>query len=112
MRAVTERQFFEQLRDLAHLLGWRIVHFRAARTKWGWETPVAGDGKGYPDTLLVSIAQCRVIWAELKRHGPRAAPLTAEQGDWHRYLHGAGFECYTWTPGQLDEIQRILEARP
>jgi hypothetical protein len=48
----SEASFLEQIIDLAHLFGWRVAHFRAARTFSGWRTPVQGDGKGFPDLVL------------------------------------------------------------
>lgn len=37
--AVTEAQFQAAVVDLARLAGWRVAHFRPARTSHGWATP-------------------------------------------------------------------------
>jgi hypothetical protein len=44
--------------------GWRAAHFRPARTAKGWRTPVAADGAGFPD--LVLVRRTRIVAAELK----------------------------------------------
>lgn len=59
----TEAMFQIEIIELARILGWRVAHFRPAQTRHGWRTPVAADGKGFPDLVLVRE---RVIYAELK----------------------------------------------
>jgi hypothetical protein len=61
---ITESEFLDQVLQYAKLRGWRSAHFRPAKTIDGWRTPVSGDGKGFPDLLLVRGD--RVIVAELK----------------------------------------------
>lgn len=100
-----ERVFQGQVLQLAALLGWRTFHARPAQNKRGdWRTPVAGDGKGYPDLTLVRGA--RIIFAELKTN--RGA-LTQEQKDWLRALRRTSAEVYLWRPRDLDDIHDILQ---
>src|SRR5690606_4527127 len=62
---VTESAFQRQVLALAKMLGWRTAHFRPAMNQRGdWRTPVAGDGKGWPDLVLVKGE--RVLFRELK----------------------------------------------
>jgi hypothetical protein len=105
LRSVTEADWQEQVIALAHALGWRVAHFRPARTAHGWRTPVAGDGAGFPDLLLVRGS--RIIAAELKREGPGHEP-TPEQSAWLDALSGADVECHIWRPGDVDEIAAEL----
>jgi hypothetical protein len=72
-----EEAFQQQVIDLAHLYGWRVAHFRPARTDRGWRTPVAADGAGFPDLVLVRDAE--IIFAELKTDKGR---LRDEQAVW------------------------------
>jgi hypothetical protein len=103
--AITEAQFQDQIIDLAHLYGWKIAHFRAARTKYGWATPVAGDGKGFPDAVLVK-AGLPVIFAEFKRDG---AKLSAEQQAWGELIEDAlGARWFVWRPEDFDFVKEIL----
>lgn len=102
--AMPETQLQTAVIQLARLLGWRSAHFRAARTVYGWRTPVQGDGKGFPDTLL--LREGRLIVAELKSATGR---LTPEQEDWLAAWRAVpGVEVYTWTPDNLEEIAVIL----
>jgi hypothetical protein len=60
---MTEAQFTETVIELAKLRGWRVAHFRPARTSRGWRTPMMGD-VGFPDLVLARKGE--VIFAELK----------------------------------------------
>lgn len=100
---ITEEAFMKQVVQLAQLRGWRVAHFRAARTMKGWRTPGQFQAKGFPDLVLV---RDRVIVAELKRTA-KDEP-SAEQLEWLRAFDGAGVENYLWTPGDWVEIERIL----
>ncbi len=90
--AMTEAELQECVIATAHLFGWRVAHFRAAQTKHGWRTPVAADGKGFPDLVLV---RDRVVFVELKAERGRTSP---EQLDWLAALANAGAEQYVWRP--------------
>lgn len=102
---MTEAAFQQQVIELAQLLGYRVAHFRPARTEQGWRTPVAADGKGFPDLVLVGHG--RVIFAELKSDRGR---LTGDQEVWLYHLAQTPAEAYCWRPTDFDEIQEVLRA--
>lgn len=100
-----EADFQKQVIDLAHLHRWTVAHFRAARTKdGGWITPVAADGKGFPD-LVLAHPTGGVIFAELKSEKGR---LSYDQQAWIEVLDAAGAEAYVWRPDDLDAIHTRL----
>jgi hypothetical protein len=102
---VNEKQFTEQVIDLAHLNGWRVAHFTQVQVRPGvWITPVKADGKGFPDLVLV---RDRVIYAELKV----GTSLRVDQVLWLERLRDAGQETYVWKPRDLDEISAVLSRR-
>jgi hypothetical protein len=88
---MTETELLDVVLECAHLFGWRTAHFRPARTVRGWRTPVAGDGKGFPDLVLV---RDRVLFVELKSATGR---LTTEQQDWLEVLDRVA-EAHVWRP--------------
>ena len=122
---VSEAAFQAQVLHLAALKGWRTAHFRTAMDSRGrHRTPVAGDGKGFPDLVLArvdgwrngqppatepfdpnTIAGGRVIFAELKSDRGRFEP---GQRDWLTALQQAGAEVYVWRPADWDEIVEVL----
>ena len=69
---LTEAQFQKQVIDLAQLWGWRVAHFRPARTATGWRTPVSADGAGFPDLVIAKGGL--LIFAELKTKTGRMSP--------------------------------------
>lgn len=89
----------------ARLHGWMVAHFRPARTEQGWRTPVAADGKGFPDLLMV---RDRVVAAELKSARGR---VTADQGRWLATFEAAGVETHVWRPDDFDEVVEVLGRR-
>ncbi len=99
---MTEAAFQLQVLQLARLCGWRVAHFRPARTAKGWRTAVSGDGKGFPDLVLVRE---RVLFLELKTDSGR---LTAEQAAWQAALQAAGQLALVWRPADWPAIEAIL----
>lgn len=85
--------------DYALLRGWRVAHFRPARTARGWRTPMEGH-PGVPD--LIFARGGRVLLAELKRHGKHPTP---EQRAW---LAALGEHGRLWRPSDWDEIEETL----
>lgn len=102
---VPESAFQAQVIELAHVLGWRVAHFRPARTTHGWRTAVAADGCGFPDLVLV---RDRLVVAELKG---RKGRLTGDQRAWLDALAAAGVETYLWRPEDWAAVCDVLTAR-
>lgn len=100
---ISEEYFFDQVIDLAHILHWRVAHFRPARTKYGWRTAVSANGAGFPDCVFLRE---RVVYAELKSE---KGQLTPEEYEWLTALAEASQEVYLWKPSDFDEIQKVLE---
>jgi hypothetical protein len=90
--------------EVAWLAGWRSLHIRPARRADGsWRTPVAGDGRGWPDLTLVRPP--RLLFVELKSARGKLRP---EQSDWLdvlRLLPGA--EVYLSTPADWDNLVEV-----
>lgn len=104
---MTEAQLQDAVIDCARLLGWRVAHFRPARTERGWRTPVSADGKGFPD--LVMVRGGRLIFAELKQRGKRPS---GEQQAWLDALAMVGdrtVQTFLWTPAHWQD--GVVEAR-
>ena len=51
---VSEKDLQRGIIDLACALGYRVAHFRPVQTSTAWRTPVAADGAGWPDLVLIS----------------------------------------------------------
>lgn len=91
---MTEDELQRAVFDLAKLHHLHVAHFRAAMTAKGrWVTPVAADGKGYPD--LTAVGPGGVIWRELKTDTGR---LSDEQKLWIQRLVEAGADVAVWRP--------------
>lgn len=98
-----EAAFQYQVIDVAHLYGWRVAHFRPAQDSHGrWRTAVQGDGKGFPDLLLVRE---RVIAAELKSDD---GTLSVDQMLWLSAFEAAGIETHVWRPADLPNLPAVL----
>ena len=106
---IKEKDFQKQVIDTARLLGWKVAHFRGVRIqrKNGsvyYQTPVQGDGAGFPDCVLVKDG--RLIFAELKL---AKGKLTEQQGEWLSMLAEVpNVEVYLWKPSEFDKIVEIL----
>lgn len=101
---MTEAELQAAVVQMARTFGWRVAHFRPARTAKGWRTAVGYDGAGFPDLVL---ARDRVVFAELKGDGGRLRP---EQNEWGAVLERAGAEWYVWTPADwmAGDVDRVL----
>ncbi len=100
---MNEAEWQRQVLTLARLYGWRTAHFLPGLNRRGkWRTAVQGDGKGFPDLILVRE---RVIWCELKLEGSRLRP---EQSAWIGALRNAEQEVYLWRPCDAAEVERVL----
>ena len=103
--AVTENELQRAIIEAARLLGWRLCHFRTARTLNGWRTPIEGH-PGFPD--LVLLRPPRLIFAELK--GKRGR-VDFEQATWLNGLNEVpGVEQYLWRPAdwELGTVEEVL----
>lgn len=96
---MSEAQFTSAVIELAQYRGWKVCHFRPARTNRGWRTAIEGD-KGFPD--LVMARDGTVLFAELKIG---KAKLRREQEEWAAQLP----LLFVWTPANLrDDIPAVL----
>jgi hypothetical protein len=89
---MSERQWQQQVIDLARLFHWGYYHTHDSRR----------SNPGFPDLVLWKD---RTIFAELKTNHGR---LTADQRRVIHQLIGAGAEVYVWRPRDLDDVQRVL----
>jgi hypothetical protein len=101
----SEARFQAWLLGRAHELGWRTAHFRTALSAAGRHmTPVAGDGKGFPDTVL--LRGPRLVVAELKA---ARGSLTPEQVEWLAAWKAVpAAEVFTWRPKDRPQIEEVL----
>ena len=94
---MTEKQFMQNVIDLAKILGFAVYHTHDSRRSQG----------GWPD--LVLLKDGRMIAAELKSERGR---VTQEQEAWLDGLgEVAGIESYLWRPGDWDAITTTLQRR-
>src|SRR5262249_33147361 len=96
-------EFTRQVIQLARLHGWRVAHFRPARTVRGWWTAVQGDGVGFPDLVLVRGGT--VLVAELKVGNNRLSP---PQRAWLAAFAAAGIPAHVWRPADWPQVERLL----
>jgi hypothetical protein len=104
---MSEAELQEAVIEAARLFGWKVAHFRPARTERGWRTPVAADGAGFPD-LVLARAGCPLLCVELKSAVGR---VSADQTEWLRVLDQAeGADVRLWRPGNWvsGEIEKAL----
>jgi hypothetical protein len=101
-RPVRERELQATIVDACRVLGYRVAHFRPARTAHGWRTPMTGD-IGFPD--LVCARPGRMLALELKAAGRRLGP---GQAGWLDALHGAMVHAQVVTPAGLDALLALL----
>jgi hypothetical protein len=99
-----EAAFQSVVVEVARLAGWRIAHFRAARTAQGWRTPVTADGAGWPDLVLVRPP--RLVFAELKSQTGQVKPQQTEWLDVLRLLPQV--EVFVWRPSDWDDLVATL----
>jgi len=108
---MSEAELQEAVMAAAQQLGWRRAHFRPAMTKHGWRTPVSGDGKGFPDLLLVKGDRLLVV--ELKAE---KGVVSDEQKEWFAAFNGVPcVEVYLWQPADWlnDTVANVLmKGRP
>lgn len=89
----------------AQQAGWLVGHFPPIKGPAGWRTPVAADGKGFLDLLLL---RDRVLVIEVKGDHDRLRP---DQIKWMAAWRLAGAEVHVctpamWSSGEMEEIIR------
>lgn len=92
--------------EMAQFFGWLVAHFRTSMNARGeYQTAVAGDGKGFPDLVLV---RDRIIFAELK---VGKNTLSFEQVMWRDAIINAGGEWHQWREEEWESglVERILK---
>lgn len=87
---MTEDQLLTAVLDLAKNLGWRSLHIRPPASA---RSTVQGDGKGFPDLLLIRGSE--ILVAELKDATGRVDP---RQRAWLNSFEAAGIHAYVWRP--------------
>lgn len=91
---MTEKQFQQQVMDLAKMYGWEVYHT--------WKS--IHSPAGYPDLCMVKPG--RLLYAELKTE---TGKITQAQQKWIDLLSASGkCEVYVWRPSGWTEIQEIL----
>lgn len=103
-----EGQFQQAVYNLARANDWRVAHFRPVKVQRRdgstyHETPIALDGRGWPDLVLVRGSQCLI--RELKDDHGEAEP---EQLDWLERLGAAGLDVAIWRPSDWHLIEAVL----
>lgn len=93
-----ESQFLQQIRDLAKLTGWETYHTHNSQR----------SEPGFPDLVLGSAVQKRVLFIELKTAVGR---VSKHQQKWLDLLALCGQEAAVWRPADLPEIAKILRGR-
>lgn len=96
---LTEAQFAQAVVELAQWRGWRVVHFRPARTEKGWRTAMTGD-LGFPDLVLARRGV--VLHIELKTMHGR---MGRGQREWAEEI-GATYRL--WRPSDMEQIKAEL----
>lgn len=112
---ISEKQWQQQIKDLARLLGWKTYH--TLRSK--------GSDPGYPDLILArrrkigrlagfqvrwrapapDAHKTRLIAVELKVEGKNPTP---GQLEWLDFFKDIGAETYVWRPSDLEEVKKVL----
>ena len=90
---LTEKQFQQQVVELAKILGWRVYH--PFLSKW--------SEKGFPD--LTMVRSYRLLFVELKAEKGK---VSAPQAEWHEGLSATCAEVYVWRPSDWDMIQATM----
>ena len=101
---ISEKEFRQQVLDLARLFKWRCY--------FTWNS--IHSPAGFPDLVMarrhdigtVCIEyETRLIVAELKRQG---GIVTPGQQEWLDFFKGIDAETYIWRPSDWDQVQKVL----
>lgn len=100
-KAITEKQFEAQVKELAKLLG--FLYYHTHRSQF--------SPAGFPDCVMVKLEpKPRLIFAELKTDDIKTSQPSVEQYEWLETLQQipAPVECYLWRPADFQEIAGVL----
>lgn len=97
---LNEKEFQAQVIEAAHLAGFVVAHFHPLRTKYGWKTPAAADGAGFPD--LVMYGRGKVMFRELKKD--RNSYPSVDQKAWLEGLAANGGDAAIWRPRDMRDV--------
>ena len=101
-----ERDFQRAVIEVAHTFSWKVAHFRTAINARGhYQTPVGGDGAGWPDLVLAHSGSGRILFRELKSDTGRLAP---NQQQWGDRLVACGCDWDVWRPADMKHIVTVL----
>ena len=107
-RLLSERQWQAIVVGYARGRGWKVAHFRKVRVRRGnreyWETPVAADGKGFPD--LIMVRDDVLLALELKVKNKIA---TEEQAAWLIAFAPVAKSARVWKPKDWLELRELLK---
>lgn len=92
--AVSEKQFQQQVIDLAKLCHWKEYH--------AWKS--FHSPQGFPDLILVR--DCVILAVELKSEKGK---VSRAQYDWLEALGKAGLKVFIWRPSDWEDIVRYLQ---
>jgi hypothetical protein len=95
---ITEKDFRQQILDLAHLLGWKAY--------FTWNS--LHSPAGFPDLVMVHEEKRQLIFAELKSEKGK---VTVAQYDWLTALEKVSKQVYLWKPSDWDYIVKVLEGK-
>ncbi len=116
MKAITEASFQQTVIQAFQAHGCKVAAIRRVRVqrKNGevyYETPMQGEGAGWPDLYIVNPEKHWHCVAELKI-GKR--PTTAEQKNWLRWHELSGTPAFVWRDDKesWDEIEKVLRDGP
>ena len=99
-----EKDFQEQVIDIAHTYGWFVAHSKPCRLGKKTMTAWGADGKGFPDLTLVHPMH-GLLFRELKQDRNYATP---EQREWGRRLIEAGGNWAVWKPRDYETVVLCL----
>ena len=102
MPVLNEKAFQSQVQREAGLLRWWLQYHR-------WRADHSAIG--FPDLVLVSLEQKRILYVECKALDPKTGkpkPPSAEQMEWIDALRACGQDVRVWTELDWPEIERVL----
>lgn len=95
---MSEAQLLAAVRKLARMQQWLCYHTADSRH----------SEAGWPDLVLLSVRQHRLLIVELKAEDGRVSP---EQHTWLGALAACGIETGIWRPSDLVDVPAILAGR-